>query len=466
MEAKTKKKGFTMPHLLWIMLGLLLVASLLTYIVPAGQFATDKNGKILGDQFQFLGDQTPVNPFQVLMMILPGLTKSANVSWMVMVCGAMTAVVMATGAFDSFMNWSIYKLGNKNQGVLYFGMFMLMVYLGGFGGSDALVAIVPLGVMFAKKMDLDPLCALGFSTFATCVGFGTGPVKQSVSQGLMGVRIYGAFFTMFLSMNFFMIVAFVLLMRYVKRIRRDPTKSLMYSEGWRPTGGSDINLVKEEPHLSWRAIAVLIVFLGQYILIVAYPLIGGKIALYTFMVGVNLTSAIICGLLGGFKANDVAKELSKGLAGLVLVGFVIGLARVMSDVMGAGNILHTIVYFLTLPLMNLPRSVSSVGMTAVICIINLLIPSASSKAAILVPIIKPIGEVLNLSPELTVQAFQYGDGFTNLLSPMLGMVVGALAIADVPFSKWFKWVLPKVLICLVLSFGIIVLLTECGWTAF
>lgn len=93
----------------------------------------------------------------------------------------------------------------------------------------------------------------------------------------------------------------------------------------------------------------------------------------------------------------------------------------MSLILTQGNILHTIVHFLTAPLMDLPRSVASVGMTAVISVVNLLIPSASSKAAILVPILQPVSEALGLMPELAVQAFQYGDGFSNMISPMLGL---------------------------------------------
>lgn len=96
---------------------------------------------------------------------------------------------MGTGAFDEFMNWAIYKLKDKDDSILIGVMFCLMVYLGAFGGSDALIAIVPIGVMFAKKLKLDPICAMGVSTYATLIGFGTGPTKQATTQMLMGVQI-------------------------------------------------------------------------------------------------------------------------------------------------------------------------------------------------------------------------------------------------------------------------------------
>lgn len=224
-----------MPHLFWIMIGLLFLSSLLTYLIPAGQFMTDPaTGKILGDQFVYLDAQTPVSPLKVMLLLIDGMVNSSLVGWTVMISGATVAIVMGTGAFDEFMNWAIYKLKDKDESILISVMFCLMVYLGAFGGSDALIAIVPIGVMFAKKLKLDPIVAMGVSTYATLIGFGTGPTKQATTQMMMGVQIYGAFFTMFISMNIFMLVGLFFLLRYVKKIRKDPTLSPMWSEGWAP----------------------------------------------------------------------------------------------------------------------------------------------------------------------------------------------------------------------------------------
>ena len=465
------KKGFKMPHLFWIMMGLLLFACLLTYIIPAGEFAVDENGKILSDQFSYLGHQNPVAPWRMFMLILQGLGDSGLVIWTVLTSGAMTAVVMATGAIDELLNWAIYKLKDKSENILITIMFVLMVYLGGFGGTDALIAVVPIGVIFTKKLKLDPICAIGVSSYATLLGFGTGPTKQFITQLMMGVPVYGAFFTMFISMNFFMLLGLFLLLRYVKKIRKDPTKSLMWSEGWNPANmkvtAEDEAKLSQGTKLSGRTIAILVLFLGQYGILVAYPLLGGDgNYLQHLMTALALFVAIVCGFIGGFSFDKVGDEFVKGLQGLVFVGFVIGLAKVMSLVLTEGMVIHTMVYVLTRPLMDLSRAVSSIGMTAIICVVNLLIPSATSKAAILVPILKPIAETLNMDLNVAVQAFQYGDGFTNMVSPFLGWTVGSCVMAGVPFPKWFKWVFPKVIAFILISFVIMYVLTESGWTAF
>lgn len=466
-----EKKGFKMPHLFWIMLGLLLLFSLLTYIVPAGQFAVDEDGKILGDQFSYVGTQSPVSPWQMLNLILGGLVDSGSVIWTVLVSGAMTVVVMGTGAIDDLLNWAIYKLKDKSEMILISIMYILMVYLGAFGGTDALIAVVPIGVIFSKKLKLDPICAIGVSSYATLLGFGTGPTKQFITQMMMGVPVYGAFFTMFISMNFFMAVGLAFLLMYVKKIRKDPSKSLMWSEGWNPdeltVSAEEEEMLAKGTKLSGRHIIILLLFLGQYGVLVAYPLLGGDYAvLQSLMVAMAIIISIVCGFIGGFSFDRLGDEFVKGLQGLVFVGFVIGLARAMSFVLIEGQIIHTIVYTFTRPLMGLPRPVASIGMTAVISVLNILIPSATSKAAILVPILKPIAETLSIDPNLAVQAFQYGDGFTNMVSPFLGWTVGSCVMAGVPFPKWFKWALPKVLVFIGLSFVIMFILTQSGWTAF
>ena len=126
---------------------------------------------------------------------------------------------------------------------------------------------------------------------------------------------------------------------------------------------------------------------------VGYPLITGDTSItFKLMIAVSIVVAVLCGIIGQFSFDKIGNEFAKGLASMAFVAFVIGLAKVMSIVMTNGNILHTIVFVLTRPLISLPRSVASIGMTAVISVVNLFIPSASSKSAILVPILQPITE--------------------------------------------------------------------------
>ena len=469
MSEPKKKKGFKMPHMLWLMIILLLICSLATYVIPAGAFGTDpETGAILGDQFSYLGQQTPVNPIKALLQIFPGLTGSATIAFIVMVGCATIQIFLDTKTFDKLLDWAIVKLQGQGDTLLISILFCLMVYLGGFGGSDALIAIVPVGVAFAKKMKMDGFVAMMVTTFATLIGFGTGPNKMFTVQVLMETRAYAGFGTRFIIMNIMMIVGLLMTLQYAKKIKADPTKSPLYGESFKPEEFvDDGEVMTTDVVIDWRMIVTLILFVGQYLYIVWYGMKGTAIFgydLFTMQCFAFMVIATIIGLVNGMSWDQMGASFTKGLAGMAFVGFVIGMARSVSLVLGMGNVLHTIVYVITRPLMNLPRWISSVGMMLVIALINPIIPSASSKAAILVPIIKPIGEVLQMHPELIVQAYQFGDGFTNIISPVLGWTVGSLAMCGIDYPKWFKWAFPRVLVMLLVAAVIMIALTMMGYT--
>ena len=469
MSEPKKKKGFKMPHMLWLMIILLLICSVATYLIPAGAFGTDpETGAILGDQFSYLGQQTPVNPIKALLQIFPGLTGSATIAFIVMVGGATIQIFLDTKTFDKLLDWAIVKLQGKGDTMLISILFCLMVYLGGFGGSDALIAIVPVGVAFAKKMKLDGFVAMMVTTFATLIGFGTGPNKMFTVQVLMETRPYAGFGTRFVIMNIMMIAGLLMTLQYARKIKADPTKSPLYGESFKPEEFVDNGeVMTTDVVIDAKMIITLILFVGQYLFIVWYGMNGQAIfgySLFEMQCFVFMVVATVIGLVNGMSWDQMGASFTKGLAGMAFVGFVIGMARSVSLVLGYGNVLHTIVYVITRPLMGLPRWISSVGMMLVIALINPIIPSASSKAAILVPIIKPIGEVLQMHPELIVQAYQFGDGFTNIISPVLGWTVGSLAMCSIDYPKWFKWAFPRVLIMLLIAAVIMVFLTMTGYT--
>ena len=389
-----------------------------------------------------------------------------------MVSGASVGIVMGTGAFDRFLNWAIYKLKDKDDSVLIVVMFVLMVYLGAFGGSDALIAIVPLGVMFAKKLRLDPICAIGVSTYATLLGFGTGPNKQATTQMLMGVQIYGTFGTMFISMNIFMILGLIMLLRYVKKIKRDPTKSLMWDDGWRPEATVvDTSSLKEEKLDMENSLRLLLIYLGQYVVLVGYPLITGDTSItFKLMISVSIVVAVLCGIIGQFSFDKIGNEFAKGLASMAFVAFVIGLAKVMSIVMTNGNILHTIVFVLTRPLIESSKircfnrydgGYLCCKPVYTLCMHFLQIRYSCSDFAAYYRNIGYERRTCRSGFPVRRRFYKYGKPVLQVK----GSPVGSCVTAGVPFPKWVKWVFPKVLAFMALSFVAMSILAESGWAS-
>ena len=456
-----KKKSFKMPHMLFLMLGLILFMSLLTYIVPAGQFARDpETNALIGDQFVFDGKQTPISPWQASLRILQGMQNSSLVISLLLVGGGTVGVILETGALDETINYAVYKLKDQGVNVLVPLMFIAIGILGGFGGGDQMVAIVPVGVMFAKKLRLDPIVACAVTFMASMVGFSTGPTRLMTPQLMLDLPVYSGFGMRFWIMNIAILIGAAYTLWYARRIQKDPTKSFMGNTDWYDDFDSEADI--EEVVLSPRAALVTALFFIQYFVIVYLMTIKGMTN--AVMPAVQMGVCIVCGLLFKMNFDKLGNVFARGVAGMGFVCFVIGMAGCMSLVMNEGRILHTIVYFATQPLKGMPPGVIAIGISIIIMGINLFIPSASSKAAILIPIVRPMTEALGMPGQIAAQAFQVGDGFSNSITPALGWTSGSLQASKVEFPQWWKFSIPLVAILMVVSWVQLYFLGAIGWT--
>ena len=459
-KAAPQKKGIKMPHLLVLILSLLILMSLLTYIIPAGQFGTDpETGALLNDQFHLLGYQTPVTPWRALTLILDGLTSSGMVIGMLLAAGGYTGVVLSTKSIDETVDFAIYKLQDKGINILVPVVFYIYCFIGAFAGGDHIIAMVPVGLMFAKKLRLDPIIGMSIVILAYFVGGLSSPTGVMLAQLTMGVELYSGFFVRFVIFLLLSTVAMLFVLRYAKRVAKDPRNSVLDPADW--FDESEASDTLKAVSLSRSSALVVVLFLLQPVVsLILVSVIGEPRGA---MVAVMLIWAFLCGKIKGLSLDDIGARFSKGCSGMAFVGFIIGCAASMSLVMSQGNILHTIVYYACLPLKNLSIGFAAIGMSFVITLINIIIPSASAKVAILCPIIQPMCETLNIPLQVGVTAFTYGDKLTNILSPFLGITVGSLALANIPYNKYAKWVLPALVILAVVCYITLFFLAQIGW---
>ncbi len=459
-----KKKSFKIPHLLYIMVGLIVIMSLLTYVVPAGNFAVDEAGNVDANNFSYLGEQSPVSLIDSMFLVMQGLVNSGVVVWTVMISGANMAVVLDTKAVDNFLNWATFKLEKQSTKVLIPVLFFLILYIAAFAGTDALIAVVPIGVIFAKKLKLDPMAALGATFFPSMIGFGLGPtIKVLIPQTMLDLPSFSGFGMRMIILNIFGLIGLFFTMNYVKKIQKDPTKSAMGDTLWLAETETQTETSVEKVETPVRSLLVLGLMVLEYIVLVIYSLTVGT-NIYEFLIGFFIVTAIIIGIIGGLSPDELGNSFAKGIGSMAFVSFVIGLASVMQMIMVQGNILDTVVYNITRPLMGLNRGLSVVGITGIITVLNPLVPSATAKAAVLIPIVEPIAATLGISQQVAVQAFLFGDAFTNMISPALGWTMGALAIANVPFDKWFKWVIKPLVLFVLMAFVAVFILDSMNWT--
>lgn len=456
--AKKEKKPFQLPHLLFLLLGLLVIMSIMTYILPAGQFVENAAGV----REYVRVERTPVSLAKALLYIYNGVADSGWLIALLLISGGCVSVVLKTNALNNVIDVCLYKLKDKGSAVLLPIVFFLMAMLGGFAGNDSLVAVVPIGVLIAKRLRLDPIVGAGVAFLGTMVGFATSPLNAFVPQSLMGIPIYSGFNVRLLNLLACAGIGAVYLVIYAKRVEKNPTKSAMGNLAWQAELDNAGDLA--EKTLDIRDLIITALFIGQFPVIVYLSSTAGLDVAAT--PAVMIPVAIVCGFIKRMKISEIGQTFETGVCDMGFICLIIGMAGAISLVMKNGMILDTIAYYASLPLQNFSTGFAAVGISMVITVLNFFIPSANAKAATLIPIVQPMAENLGVGPQIAALAFQIGDGFCNVISPFLGWTMGALAVAKVPYQKWVKWVFPLLVILLVFEWVLLVVLNNIGWTGY
>lgn len=273
----------------------------------------------------------------------------------------------------------------------------------------------------------------------------------------MGVRI------IIHVINFIMTYVFVVM--YMKKIRKDPTKSLNYEPGMSASQFMGLQEESDTQSLGGRMtlpqIIALFSTLGTIVVVVIGSVqFGWGNAQFA---AVFLLVAIIIGLTGGYGIDGTTKEFIAGCSKMVNAAFIVGFANAISVVLGNGNILNTIVYYLSLPLAQVGPVLGSVLMMIINTVINLFIPSGSGQAAVVMPLMVPAADLTGITRQVAVQAYQFGAGFADCVIPTAGTLMGSLGIAGIAWNRWVKSYAPLLALQFVFATIMLIILQTIGW---
>jgi len=174
--------------------------------------------------------------------------------------------------------------------------------------------------------------------------------------------------------------------------------------------------------------------------------------------------AVFCGLIGGLGLNGTAQAFVKGCGSMAYAALVIGMARAISVVMSDGKIIDTVVYYLSLPIAKYGPVIGANLMFFANVVINFFIPSGSGQAVTVMPIMVPLADLTGITRQVAVQAFQFGDGFTNCFIPTASVVMGCLGLSGIAYEKYVKWIFPLILTQVVLAMVALTVLQTIGWS--
>ena len=438
---KLKKIKWKAPDAIVLIFILLIISSILTYIIPAGQYDRYIDNTIgremVNPESYHSVENSPISLWNLLMSIPKGLEQSASIINLLFIIGGAFNILQSTGAIDAFINKCVKKLQGRERLIIPF--FLIFWALGGsiLGNFEECLAFIPMQIMLCLALGFDSIVGLALGLCGVCVGY-MGAIMNAftigIAQQIAGLPIYSGMGFRLITWSVMLIAAIIYIWNYAGKIKKDPTKSLMYHEDlnskFREQKIKDVNFKKEHK-------LVLFIFLIGIIIIIFGVI---KYEFYiTEMSAVFVGLSIIMGLVGDLKLNGTVEAFIQGCHNLLYACICVGIARALTIVMTDGKMLDVIVHFATYLLNGLPNLIKAPSMFIVQSIINILIPSGSGQAVVTMPIMIPIADVIGITRQTAVLAFQMGDGITNLFTPTSASLMAGLAIAGVSWGKWMKW---------------------------
>lgn len=460
-EVVKRKKRFKMPDTYVLLLYFILFAAILTYILPAGVYDTIPDSKSVDPaSFHFI-DNTPVNFYNAIMAITEGMIKASGIIFSVFLISGAFKIVNDTGSIEVAIDYLSAKL--KDKIILLIPIVMIVMSILGYLGIivNQTIVFIPIGLIIARKLKMDPIIGLSMMYLATYSGFigsGMDPFTIVLAQTIAGIPLLSGIVFRTIVFAALLGSSILYLMRYAKKVMADPSKSALGTADYEWAVDLSENTTNKFTG------AHKLVLLSIFVIFAIY--IYGALNLKWGMNQLNtltLILAIISGIIGKMTPDKMSKSFIEGCKMATYSALLIGFATGISVVLTKGNIIHTIIYYASLPLDKVPTVISAELMFFFNWFFNFFVPSGSGQAAAVMPILAPLGDVIGLSKQVIVSAYKYGDGITNLIIPTSGTLMGFIGLAKVPYEKWLKFIMPLIWIWTAIAAAAVMIGVLIGW---
>lgn len=439
-----QKKKFAVPHVYILLLGLILLCSILTYIIPAGAYdmiEVDGREIVNAETFHKV-DQTPVSLMQFLTAVPRGMQEAAQIIFFIFIVGGTMTVVTETRAIEAGMGRLIKALKGASIVIIPVVMFLFSLCGSVFGMAEETIPFIPIFVALCIAMGFDSITGTAIVLCGAGAGFAgafMNPFTIQVAQGIAELPLLSQTPFRLVMYVCFVLLTMIFVIRYALKIKKKPELSSMYEFDKSREDSVDLD---ELPEFGGKEKAILLVFVAAIAL-----LVFGVIKYGWYMdeiAALFLGMSIIVGFIARMGFNKYATVLGRGMADVASGALVVGFARGILVVLTDGQILHTILYAAANVLGKLPSMISAVGMYIFQCLLNFIVPSGSGQAAVSIPIMAPLGDLVGVTRQTACIAFQLGDGISNIFTPTSGYFMAGLAMAKIPWAKWAKWILPLI----------------------
>lgn len=443
-----------------IILGcLMIIAGVLTHLVPAGRFEREfVDGReivVPGTFKQVAGGGYPVwrwftAPFEVLWG--PDRVMVISVILFILIIGGSFSVLEQSGVLAAAITRIVSAVGHRKYLLLSLITLFFMLFGSLLGILEEIVPLVPLAVALAWSLGWDSLTGLGMSLLATGFGFSaalTNPFTIGVAQRLAELPAFSGIGFRAIVFVLIYIILVVFLVRHAKKVEKNPEASLVWREDDRAKKreadrGLNVDSAKRGS-LGWFTFCLL----GVIAVIVAAPLIP-ELSDYTMPLVALLffVGAIGAGLLSG---KGVLRAFGKGVLGILPGMFLIMMAMSVKFIISQGGVMDTLLFYAAGAISRTSPAGAAILTYIVVLVLEFYIGSATAKAFLVMPILAPLADLVGITRQVSVLAFAFGDGFTNVLYPTNPMLLIALGLTVVSYPKWLRWTIGLQLVMTVLS---------------
>jgi uncharacterized ion transporter superfamily protein YfcC len=454
--------GVRAPNVFVLIVGILIAVGVATWFVPGGKFdrvekelPTGTQKVVVPGSFQDV-DAKPQGPWQLLQAPFRGFEKASGVIGFILLVGGAFGVLARTGAIPAFLLWFTVKIGRRFR-LLVIPILMGMFSLGGalFGMSEEIIVFVPLTVPLAIALGYDTLTGVAIPFIGTQVGFATAfvnPFTLGIAKGIAEQPIGEGREFRILAWLAMTALGTALVAWHAHRVGRDPSRSPTreVDDAWR---GRLKDSTTESAALSHRHVAVLLAFAASMAVLGIGALRWDWYI--TELAGLFIGLAIACGILGRIAANDLANAFVDGAKDMIAPALLVGFSRGILVVAEDAQIIDTMLSSIAGAIDGLGPTASAELMYAAHTGINFFVPSGSGQAALTMPVMTPLADLIGVHRETAILAFQLGDGLTNLIIPTSAVLIAVLSMARLELGAWFRWIWKRQLV--LCTFGAILI---------
>ena len=462
-----KKSRIVNPFVL--IFAVVLVCGLLTFIITPGTLEDGVYTPLPKNEINFN------NIFNIFRAVPYGLKDSANLVILILVVGGALEIYKRTGAIDSGINSMLNKFGKSSQTMLLVGLIIAFSAIGGFlGWIEVLIPFAPLVIAVVLALGYDSITAVAVVIVGAMGGFIAGPtnlytvgVANSTLQRI-GVLPEGGDVFVGLGLRAVVwvaitVVSVIYILYYANKVRKDASNSLVSD-----IDVSDIQIdtsSSENIKMTSAQVLVLLSILGAMVLTVIGMKFGinGVVWAIDDVSAIFFLSGILAGLIGKLDSGSIANAFIEGAKSAIGGALVVGVARGVYWILNVANLNATIIYHAIELLKGTSPIIAAIGIVIIVSFINGLIPSGSAKGALLTPIMVPIALSLGLTDQTAVLAYQFGDGITNMFWFSYGTLLIFLNYGKVPLNRWYKFIIPLLLIFFAMAIVFLVIAINTGY---